>query len=139
MGVPRSSQPSCLLLKDSCVNSCPSSRAAFQFYTSRGSTGNLEFLGKQLMCQTPEYHKAKTELMSSKLGHLVLVSAFLTPEIHLSPPSTSSYQGQSSEMRAVRELPMSLEDLRCEAMSQSLASTRSCSRQGVAVGEPSDF
>lgn len=42
MGVPRSSQPSCLLLKDSCVNSGPPSRAAFQFYISRGSPGNLE-------------------------------------------------------------------------------------------------
>lgn len=42
MGVPRPSQPSCLLLKDSCVNSCPSSRAAFQSYVSRGSIENLE-------------------------------------------------------------------------------------------------
>jgi hypothetical protein len=126
--VPRSSQPSCLLLKDSCINFCPSSRTAFQFYASRGSTRNLEFLGKQL------YHKAKAELMSSKLGHLVLVSAFLTPEVHLSPASTSSHQGQSSEVR-VRELLMSLKEPRCKAMSQSLAS----SRKGVAVGEPSDF
>lgn len=38
IGVPRSSQPPCLLLEDS----CPPSRTAFQSYTSRGSTGNLE-------------------------------------------------------------------------------------------------
>lgn len=83
------------------------------------------------MCQGPEYHKAKTEVMFSKLVHLVLVSAFLIPDMHLGSPRTSSHQGQSSE---VRELLVSLKEPRCGAISQSLVHTRYCSRQGVALG-----